>query len=311
MNKSNNVLVLGSNGMVGSAIARNLVSGNYENILKPTRNELDLFDSNSVKKYFNDCKPEYIFLAAAKVGGILANSSQQVEFGRDNMRIQMNVLDAAAEGCEKGYVKKLLFLGSSCIYPKNCPQPIKEEYLLTGPLEETNHMYALSKIHGLKMCQAYKKQYGYNFISCMPTNLYGINDNFDEKTSHVLPAIIRKIHNAKDNNIKPIFWGDGSPRREFLYVDDMAEACIFLMKNYNGVDTVNVGYGYDMTIKEAVTEIKKVIGYDDDVEWDTTKPNGTMRKMLDSSYLNSIGWQPKFSFSEGIQKTYDWFKGNK
>jgi GDP-L-fucose synthase len=308
LDKNAKILVLGSGGMVGSAIYRTLQERGYTNILTPKRFQLDLLNGGNVVEYFDYHKPEYVFLAAAKVGGIVANSNQPVEFGRDNIMIQTNVLDAASKGSRNGWLKKLLFLGSSCIYPRDCPQPIKEEYLLTGPLEETNHMYALAKIHGIKMCQAYKKEYGCNFISCMPTNLYGINDNFDLRTSHVLPAIIRKMHDAKTGVVKhPVFWGDGSARREFLYVDDMAEACLFLMTDYNGDKPVNVGCGTDMTIKETVETIQKIVGYDGDVEWDTTKPNGTPRKVLDTTLINSIGWKPKTSFIDGVNITYKWY----
>jgi GDP-L-fucose synthase len=315
MDKTSKILVLGSRGMVGSAIIRELQKMDYCNILQPSRNELNLMDGIAVGKYFELHKPEYIFLAAAKVGGIIANSLYQVEFGRENIIIQTNVLDSAASGCERGYVKKLLFLGSSCIYPRDCPQPIKEEYLLSGQLEDTNYMYALSKIHGLKMCQSYKRQYGYNFISCMPTNLYGINDNFDEKTSHVLPGIMSKIYKSMLNEQDAVLFGDGSALREFLYVDDMAEACIILMNNYDGESTINVGYGEDMSIKDVARYVSEVMDYRGNIVWDTTKPNGTMRKLLDSTKIKQIGWSPRTKFKDGLYKTYMWFlegkNGNK
>ena len=309
MNLNSKILILGSNGMVGSSIVRHLQSNGYQNILKPSRKEINLFDGNSVDIYFKSNKPEYVFIAAAKVGGIVANSTQQVEFGKENILIQTNVFNACENGFKTGVMKKVLFLGSSCIYPRDCPQPIKEEYLLTGKLEETNHMYALSKIHGLKMCEAYKKQYGYNFISCMPTNLYGINDNFDITTSHVLPAIMRKMHDAKVNNENVTLWGDGTPRREFLYVDDLAEACCFLMNEYDGSVAINVGCGYDMTIKEVAEIIKSVVGYTGDIIWDSKMPNGTPRKLLDTSLIQSLGWKPKNDIVSGINKTYSWFRG--
>lgn len=309
MDKNSRVLVLGSNGMVGSAIVRTLERDGYTNILQPKRSELNLFNSNDVTSYFDKNNPEYVFLAAAKVGGIHANFTYPVDFGVQNMNIQMNVMEAAFKGHTAGWLKKLLFLGSSCIYPRECPQPIKEEYLLTGKLEPTNEMYALSKIHGLKLCQAYRKQYGCNFISCMPTNLYGINDNFDLNSSHVLPAIIRKVHEAKVGlSGKPVFWGDGSARREFLFVDDMADACVFLMNNYNQDVAVNVGCGEDMTIRETVETIMKIIGYSGEITWDTSKPNGTPRKLLDTTLINSLGWKYKTSFEEGVDKTYRWYR---
>jgi GDP-L-fucose synthase len=307
MDINSKILVLGSRGMVGSAISRHLKANGYTHVVEQTREVVDLLNRHETHAYFNNIKPEYVFIAAAKVGGILANASQQVEFGRDNILIQTNVLDACHVGATCGYIKKVLFLGSSCIYPRNCPQPIKEEYLLTGELEPTNHMYALSKIHGIKMCQAYKNQYGYNFISCMPTNLYGENDNFDVMSSHVFPAIIRKIHEAKVSGNIPKFWGDGSSLREFLCVDDMATASIFLMNQYEGNDPINVGCGYDISIKDLVNKVCNIIGYSGKIEWDTTKPNGTPKKLLDVSKINALGWRSSIDLDEGIRNTYNWY----
>lgn len=311
MDINSRILVLGSRGMVGSGICRYLKNNGYINVIHQTRESANLLDRQETLIYFDNVKPEYVFIAAAKVGGILANATQQVEFGRDNIMIQTNVLDACHMGSICGYIKKVIFLGSSCIYPRNCPQPIKEEYLLTGELEPTNHMYALSKIHGIKMCQSYNSQYGHNFISCMPTNLYGENDNFDIKSSHVFPAIIRKIHEAKISGEPPKFWGDGSALREFLCVDDMAAASVFLMNQYNENEPLNVGCGYDISIKDLVNKVCCIVGYSGKIEWDSTKPNGTPKKLLDVSKINVLGWKASISLDDGIRNTYDWYIRNK
>ena len=295
MNSNSKVLVAGSTGMVGSAILRNLKSQGYENIYSAPRSYFDLTKQEDVERYFHANEPEYVFLAAAKVGGIVANQKYTADFIRDNLLIQTNVIDAAY----RYGVKKLLFLGSSCIYPKFPNIPITEDQLMTGPLEPSNDSYAIAKIAGIKMCQAYREQYGFNAISAMPTNLYGPNDNFDLETSHVLPALMRKCHQGKDRldhdlggpfipNI--VLWGDGSPKREFLHVNDLAEACIFLMQNYDQAEHINVGTGEDISIKELSETIADVVGFKGEFVWNTDKPNGTRRKLLDSSKINSLGW---------------------
>ena len=301
MNKKSKIYVAGHKGMVGSAILRNLKEKGYDNFVLRSFDELDLTDQRATKDFFDIEKPEYVFLAAAKVGGIYANDTYPAEFIYENMMIQNNVIKAAHDF----KVKKLMFLGSSCIYPKLCPQPIKEEYLLTGPLEPTNEAYALAKIAGLKMCQFFKKEYGDNFISVMPTNLYGPNDNFDLKTSHVLPALIRKFHEAKvENKAFVEIWGTGNPRREFLYVDDMADACVYLMENYDGLEHVNIGTGEDLTIKELAETIKEVIEYKGELKFDISKPDGTPQKLLDVTKLNRLGWKNKIGLKDGIMRTY-------
>lgn len=307
MNKDSKIYVAGHRGLVGSAIVRNLQSKGYTNIITRTHKELDLTNQEAVRRFFEEEKPEYVFLAAAKVGGIHANNTYPADFIYENLMIECNVIKAAHDY----NVKKLLFLGSSCIYPKMAPQPIKEEYLLSGYLEPTNEAYAIAKIAGLKMCQYFKRQYGDNFISCMPTNLYGPNDNFDLQNSHVLPALIRKFHEAKIEN-KPYVevWGTGTPRREFLFVDDMADACVFLMENYDGEETVNIGTGEDITIRELAEIIKEVVGYEGELKFDTSKPDGTPRKLLDVSKLNELGWKYKVELIDGIKKTYEWFLKN-
>jgi GDP-L-fucose synthase len=305
MDKNSKIYIAGHRGLVGSAILRRLQQAGYSNLILKTRKELDLTVQKDVEDFFRSERPEHVFLAAAKVGGILANSTYPAEFIYNNIIIQANVIHAAY----KYGVKKLLFLGSSCIYPKFAPQPMKEEYLLTGELEPTNEPYAIAKIAGIKMCQAYNRQYGTNFISVMPTNLYGPNDNFDLETSHVLPAMIRKFHEAKiDPSRRPVtLWGTGSPRREFLYVDDLADACVFLMENYSGSEIINIGTGEDITIRELAELVREVVEYDGEVIWDTTKPDGTPRKLLDVSRLFGMGWRPKVSLREGIRKTYEWY----
>lgn len=304
MKKNSKIYVAGHKGLVGSAIVRNLRANGYNNIILKTREELDLLDSKKVADFFSQEKPEYIFLAAAKVGGIQANNLYPADFIFQNLEVQNNIIhNAYLNG-----VKKLLFLGSSCIYPRNCSQPIKEEYLLTGPLEKTNEAYAIAKIAGIKMCQSYNKQYGTKFISVMPTNLYGMNDNFDLETSHVLPALLRKIHDAKIANSKEIvMWGTGSPMREFLFVDDLADACVHLMNNYSDSEIVNIGTGEDIKIKDLALLIKEIVGFNGEIINDTSKPDGTPRKLLDVSKLHNLGWQHKTSLHDGIEKTYQWF----
>lgn len=290
--------------MVGSAIVRALQNAGYNNIVTKTRTELDLLDQKAVAEFFATEKPEYVFDAAAKVGGILANKEHPAEFIYQNLVIQNNIIDNAY----KSGVKKLVFLGSSCIYPKLSPQPIKEEYLLTGPLEPTNDAYAIAKIAGIMMCQSYNKQYGTNFISLMPTNLYGPNDNFDLQSSHVLPALIRKFHEAKENNSPNItLWGTGNPMREFLHVDDLADASIYLMNNYDGTEIVNVGTGEDVTIKELAELIRDTVGFKGELAWDSEKPDGTPRKLLDVSKLHDLGWKHKITLQDGIKETYHWY----
>ncbi len=305
MNKGKKIFVAGHKGLVGSAIVRALQKQGYDNLITRTRQELDLLDNVAVESFFKNEKPEYIFLAAAKVGGIMANSTYPADFIYQNLVVQNNVIhNAYVNG-----VKKLLFLGSSCIYPRNCPQPIKEEYFMTGPLEPTNGAYAIAKIAGITMCQSYNKQYGTNFISLMPTNLYGPNDNFDLESSHVLPALIRKFHEAKIGNKKEMtLWGTGTPKREFLHVDDLAEACVFLMKNYNDTKIINVGTGEDITIKDLAETIKKIVGYAGKIIWDASKPDGMPRKLLDVSKINTLGWRYEINLETGVRTTYEWFK---
>jgi GDP-L-fucose synthase len=310
MDKTDKIYIAGHRGMVGSAIKRNLESRGHTNLICRTHSELDLTDQQAVNEFFESKKPEYVFLAAAKVGGILANSTYPAEFIYDNLMIEANIIHAA----HTYGVKKLLFLGSSCIYPKFAPQPMKEEYLLTGELESTNEAYAVAKIAGIRLCKHYNQQYGTNFISVMPTNLYGPNDNFDLETSHVMPALIRKFHEAKINkNPEVIVWGSGSPKREFLHVDDMADACIYLMENYDYQDIgefVNIGTGKDLSIKELAELIKDVVGYEGDIIYDASKPDGTPRKLLDVSKLNGLGWTSNIGLKEGIKATYRWYVGN-
>jgi len=290
--------------MVGSAIVRELISNGYNNIITMDRKSLDLTSQTDVESFFDKERPEYVFNAAAKVGGIKANSDYKADFIYDNIMIQSNII----KNSHSFGVKKLLFLGSSCIYPKMSPQPIKEEYLLSGYLETSNDAYSIAKISGIKMCQSFNKQYGTNYISVMPTNLYGRNDNYDLNSSHVLPAMIRKIHDAKVNNSKYVeLWGTGEPKREFLYVDDLANACLYLMNNYDGTDIVNIGTGEDISIKDLANLIKNIIGYDGDIIFNTGMPDGTPRKLLDVSKLNELGWVYKNSLIDGINKTYKYF----
>lgn len=304
MNKNSKIYIAGHKGLVGSALTRQLKNEGFLNIITKTFEELDLTDDCAVAHFFEQEKPEYIFLAAAKVGGIQANNDFPADFIFQNLKIQTNVIHNAY----RFSAKKLLFLGSSCIYPRECPQPIKEEYLLTGPLEPTNEPYAVAKIAGIKMCQSYNRQYGTKYISVMPTNLYGPNDNFDLASSHVLPALLRKFHEAKISNAKEvILWGTGSPRREFLYVDDLANACIFLMKTYNESEITNIGTGEDLSIKDLALLIKDIVDFQGKIVNDAAKPDGTPQKLLDVSKLHSLGWKHKIPLKEGIKKTYRWF----
>ena len=307
MNLDAKIYVAGHRGLVGSAIVRNLEAKGYKNIICRTHKELDLTNQEAVRTFFEEEKPEYVFLAAAKVGGIHANNTYPADFIYDNLMIQNNVIKAAHDF----EVKKLLFLGSTCIYPKMAPQPIKEEYLLTGALEETNEAYAVAKIAGLEMCKFFKRQYGDNFISCMPTNLYGPNDNFDLKNSHVLPALIRKFHEAKVNNSEVVeVWGTGTPLREFLYVDDMADACVFLMENYDGEQHVNIGTGEEVSIRELAETVKEVVRFEGKLVFNTDMPDGTPRKLTNIDKLHGLGWKHKVSLSEGIKLAYNWFLEN-
>ncbi len=324
MNKNSKIYIAGHRGLVGSAILKNLQEKGYHNFVYRTHDELELTNQKAVADFFEKEKPEYVFLAAAKVGGIVANNSYRAEFIYSNLEIQNNVI-------HQSYlhkVKKLLFLGSTCIYPKNSPQPMKEEYLLTSPLEYTNEPYAIAKIAGIKMCESYNLQYGTNFISVMPTNLYGINDNFDLETSHVLPALLRKMYEAKiDNKEKVEIWGSGSPRREFLWSEDMADACVFIMENRDFKDTIgsdalalaneirnthiNIGTGVDISIKELAFLIKNIVGFKGELYFNTDRPDGTLLKRTDSSKLNNMGWKHKVELKEGIIKMYNWYIGKK
>ncbi len=309
MKKNNKIYLAGHTGLVGSAIFRELTSQGYGNIICRDFGELDLRDQAAVNDFFKQEKPEFIFLAAARVGGIYANSIKKAEFFYDNMCIALNVIHAAYTYG----VKKLLNLGSSCIYPRLAPQPLKEEYLLTGPLEPTNDAYAIAKIAAIKMCRFYNEQHGTDFISVMPTNLFGINDNFDLATSHLIPALIRKMYEAKLHNTAVTLWGDGSPYRECLYVDDLAQAVIFLMRNFSYKDIgefINIGTGKDLQIKEIATLVAEVVGYAGPISWDTSKPNGMPRKLLDVSKINGLGWKPEVTLREGIHRTYEWYKNS-
>lgn len=304
MEKNSKIYVAGHRGMVGSAIVRRLEEKGYRNIIYRNSTELDLRNQAAVEKFFEEEKPEYVFLAAAKVGGIYANNTYPAEFIYDNLMIETNIINSSY----KNKVKKLLFLGSSCIYPKFAKQPIKEEYLLTGSLEETNEAYAIAKITGIELCKFYRRQYGCDFISAMPTNLYGINDNFNLETSHVMPALIRKLHEAKINNSKEVvMWGTGKPRREFMYVDDLADSLIHLMINYSDEIHVNLGTGEDIEIGELANLIKEVVGYEGKIVNDLSKPDGTPRKLLDVTRLNTTGFKHKVELKDGIKKVYEWF----
>ena len=308
MDSNSKVFVAGHKGLVGSAIVRHLEKKSYKDIYWVRKENCDLRDKVKVDAYFEQAKPEYVFLAAAKVGGIGGNATYPADFIYDNLMIQTNVIDAAY----RNGVKKLLFLGSSCIYPKFPKIPITEDQLMTSPLEESNSAYAIAKIAGMRMCQAYRQQYGFNAISLMPTNLYGPNDNFDINNGHVLPSLIAKFHGSLEKSKHWVvkLWGDGSPKREFLHVDDLAEACYTCMQKYDDVEHINVGTGEDVTIKELAETIVDVVGYKNDYEWDTSKPNGTPRKVLNVDKIKSLGWEPKIGLHEGIENTYEWYKNN-
>ena len=307
MNSDSKILVAGSNGLVGSAIVRNLRSKNFTNVIEATRAKVNFTSQVETEVYMHEVKPDYVFVAAAKVGGIMANKTYPADFIYQNLMIQSNIIDTAyRSGC-----RKLVFLGSSCIYPKHSVIPITEDQLMTGSLEPTNDAYALAKISGIKMCQAYRQQYGFNAISLQPTNLYGIKDNFDPENSHVIPGLMRRMYEAKLNGDRDFYcWGDGSPLREFLYVDDLAEACYFCMEQYNDPEIINVGTGYDISIKELTEVVAEVVGYTGNIRWDTSKPNGTPRKVMNVDKLLDLGWKPKVDIVEGLNKTYEWFKEN-
>ena len=299
------IYVAGHRGLVGSAMVRSLESQGFKNLILRSREELDLAEQSAVRKFFDASRPQAVIMAAARVGGIQANNSHPAGFLRDNLLIQDNIIDAAY----RSGVEKFVFLGSSCIYPKMAPQPIREDYLLTGPLEPTNEWYAIAKIAGIKMCQAYRREYGFNAISLMPTNLYGPGDNFDLQSSHVLPALIRKFHEAKRANAKTVeIWGTGTPRREFLHVDDLADAVLYLLQNYDAEPIVNVGWGEDLTIRELAEVVMSAIGYTGALTFDHSKPDGTPRKLLDVSRLRGLGWRPRIALQTGIEGTYAWFK---
>lgn len=307
MDKTDKIYVAGHRGLVGSAIVRNLKSKGYENIIGRTHKELDLTEQAAVREFFKKEKPDIVILAAAKVGGINANNTQPAEFAYENMQIQCNVIKC----CHDYKVKKLLFLGSTCIYPKMAEQPIVEDALLTGALEETNEAYAIAKIAGLELCKFYKNQYGDDFISCMPTNLYGPEDNYDLQGSHVMPAMIRKFHEAKKNGAASVeLWGTGTPLREFLYVDDMADACVFLLESYSGVQHVNIGTGKEVSIKELAETVKRTVGFTGEIVWNTDMPDGTPRKLTNVTKLNNLGWNYKVDLEEGVKLAYKWFEEN-
>lgn len=301
MNSTSRIFVAGHRGLVGSAICRELERTRHTGVLRRTRAELNLLDPAAVDRFYAESTPEYVIVAAAKVGGILANDQQPAAFLYENLQIQNNLI----HGAWKAGVKKLLFLGSSCIYPKLAPQPLKEEYLLTGPLEPTNQWYAVAKIAGIKMCQAYRRQHGCDYISAMPTNMYGPNDNYDLQNSHVLPALIRKFHEAKTTSAPHVTcWGSGSPLREFLYADDLASACVFLLQHYSEEQFINVGFGSDISIRQLAETVRTVVGYPGEIQWDTSKPDGTPRKLMDSSRLFALGWKPKVQLEDGIRLAY-------
>lgn len=307
MEKTDKIYVAGHRGLVGSAIVRNLQSKGYTNIIGRTHKELDLTNQAMVTEFFETEKPDIVVLAAAKVGGINANNTTPADFAYENLQIQCNVINC----CHKYHVKKLLFLGSTCIYPRMAPQPIPEDALLTGPLEETNEAYAIAKISGLEMCKFYMRQYGDKFISCMPTNLYGPHDNYDLQGSHVMPAMIRKFHEAKVSGAPSVeLWGTGTPLREFLYVDDMADACVFLLENYDGEQHVNIGTGKEVTIKELAETVKKVVGFEGEIVWNKDMPDGTPRKLTNVDKLHGLGWMHKVELKEGVELAYQWFKDN-
>jgi GDP-L-fucose synthase len=304
MEKDARIYVAGHRGLAGSAIWRELRRQGFTNLIGRTHAEMDLLDPAMVAKFYESERPQYVFVAAARVGGIHANNTRPAEFLYENLQIQNNLID----GAHRAGVKKLLFLGSSCIYPKLAPQPLREDYLLTGPLEPTNQWYAVAKIAGIKMCQAYRRQYGCDFISAMPTNLYGPNDNYDLQSSHVLPALIRKFHEAKENGTATVTcWGTGSPLREFLYADDLAAACVFLMRNYSAEQFINIGSGQELSIRELTELVRRTIGFQGTISWDTSKPDGTPRKLMDSSRLFALGWKPQIDLATGVRKAYEDF----
>jgi GDP-L-fucose synthase len=307
VDKSDKIFIAGHRGLVGSALVRKLAQDGFDNVLVRGRADLDLGDAAAVGRFFAEEEPAIVVLAAAKVGGIKANNDLPVEFLLDNLQMQNNVVRAAHENG----VRKLLFLGSSCIYPKHAPQPIPESALLTGPLEPTNEPYAIAKIAGIKLCQAYAREYGANFISAMPTNLYGPNDNFDLESSHVLPALLRKAHTAKKEGVRElVVWGSGKPRREFLHVDDLAAACVFLLEKYDSPEIVNIGCGEDISVRELAELIGEIVGFKGQLTWDATKPDGTPRKLLDVSKIHALGWRHQIGLREGIKRTYEWFLEN-
>jgi GDP-L-fucose synthase len=304
MEKHSKIYVAGHTGLAGSAIVRSLKSKGYNNVICRTHSDLDLTDQSAVEKFFEEEMPEYVFLAAAKVGGIIANATYSADYIMENLFIECNVIKSSFQH----KVKKLLCMGSSCIYPKVCPQPIKEEYLLSAPLESSNEAYALAKIAGIKMCHHFNKQYGTQYITVMPASLYGIQDRFDLNNSHVIPALIMKMHDAKISNKATVkLWGTGTPLREFLYVDDMAEACTFLMETYDGHELINIGTGQEISIRELAETIRKVVGYHGEIEFDTSKPDGTLRKVLDNKKIEEMGWKPKIMLEDGIQREYDYY----
>jgi len=304
MKLDSRIYVAGHRGMVGSAIWRELQRHGFKNLMGRTRTEVDLMDGRAVEEFYREAQPEYVFVAAAKVGGILANAEQPARFLYENLEIQNNLI----AGAFKAKVKKLLFLGSSCIYPKLAPQPLREEYLLSGPLEPTNQWYAIAKIAGIKLCEAFRRERGCDFISAMPTNLYGPNDNYDLQTSHVLPALIRKFHEAKGSgSSKVVCWGTGTPLREFLYADDLARACLFMMERYSEEQFINVGYGSDISIRKLAEMVAEIVGYHGAIEWDTSKPDGTPRKLMDSTRLFKLGWKPQIDLPTGIRLAYQDF----
>ena len=304
MNEHSRIYVAGHRGLVGSAIWRELERQGFKHLIGRTRQEVDLLDAAAVKEFYATARPEFVFVAAARVGGILANDQEPAAFLFENLQLQNHLL----QGAYQAGVKKLLFLGSSCIYPKLAPQPLKEEYLLSGPLEPTNQWYAVAKIAGLKLCQAFRRQYACDFISAMPTNLYGPNDNYDLQTSHVLPALIRKFHEGKLKSVPQVVgWGSGTPQRELLHSDDLARACLFLMRHYSEEQFINIGYGSDVTIKELAETVRRIVGYKGEIAWDTSKPDGTPRKLLDSSRLLALGWRPQVDLETGIRRAYEDF----
>jgi GDP-L-fucose synthase len=308
MHSESRIFVAGHRGLVGGAIVRRLRAAGFNNLLLTDRSTLDLTRQSDVEAYFSEQRPEYVFDAAAKVGGIHANDAYPAEFMRDNLAIQTNLIDAA----HRHGTRKFLFLGSSCVYPRLAPQPMNEDCLLTGPLEATNQWYAVAKIAGLKMCQAYRRQYGFNAISLMPTNLYGPGDNFHPLNSHVLPALLRKFHEAKVTGEKSVeVWGSGRPRREFLHVDDLADACVFLMQHYDDEQLINIGWGEDVSIAELAALIGRVVGFSGELHFDATKPDGTPRKLLDTTRLKALGWKPRIALEEGVRTTYEWYRSKK